>query len=311
MMPVAPGHPDYSSTGPNEFVPQLWSGKMQVKYYAYCVLTHITNNDWEGEIKKMGDTVFIRSIPSIAVNDYYIGKKLNYENPQSPALTLTIDKGKDWGIKLNDVYRIQSDLPLLDKWTTDASLQMKIKVETSFFADPVVYAGMDAANMGATAGAKSQSYNMGAAGAPIQLTKANVLDYIVDMNCVLDEQNVLDDQRWIVLPTWAVGMIKKSDLKDASLMGDGQSTLRNGRIGMIDNTTIYKSNLLNVVADGSGVPATYALFGHKNGLTFASQVTETEKLRDPFDFGDIVRGLKIYGYKAAKPQAFGCLYIRK
>jgi hypothetical protein len=30
-----------------------------------------------------------------------------------------------------------------------------------------------------------------------------------------------------------IGTIKKSDLKDASLTGDGVSVLRNGRVGMI------------------------------------------------------------------------------
>jgi len=55
----------------------------------------------------------------------------------------------------------------------------------------------------------------------------------------------------------------------------------------------------------------YSLFGHRAGLSFASQITETEKLRNPYDFGDIVRGLKVYGYKATKPEAYGVLYCKK
>ena len=308
-MPVAPGHPDYTAAGTNDFIPEVWSGKMQVKFYDFTCITQITNTDWEGEIKKMGDTVNIRSIPSITINDYVVGQKLNYERPQSPSLILNIDKGKYWGIELNDVMKVQSDLPLLDKWTDDAVMQLKIKVENGFFGDPAVYAGCHAANMGATAGAKSASYNMGAAGAPIQITKANVLDVIVDSGSVLDEQSVPEDGRWMAIPTWMAGLIKKSDLKDASLTGDGKSILRNGRIGMIDRFTLYASNLLFSAVDVG--TCYYSLFGHRAGLSFASQITETEKLRNPYDFGDIVRGLKVYGYKATKPEAYGVLYCKK
>jgi hypothetical protein len=283
---------------------------MQLKFYDATVLNSITNTDWEGEIKNMGDTVIIRSIPSITINTYYVGKKLSYERPTSTSITLVIDKGKDWGIELNDVMRVQSDLPLLDKWTADAAQQLKISIETDFFANSAVYAGMHASNTGATAGVKSASYNIGVSGAPVQITKANVLEYIVDCGSVLDEQNVPEIGRFFVIPTWMAGLIKKSDLKDASLTGDAKSILRNGRLGMIDHFTLYSSNLLYSLADGA-VTAYYAMFGTKDGISFASQITETEKLRNPFDFGDIVRGLSIYGYKATKSEAFGTLYCRK
>jgi hypothetical protein len=71
-----------------------------------------------------------------------------------------------------------------------------------------------------------------------------VLNYIVDMGTVLDERNIPETGRWLVIPPWAAGMIKKSDLRNASISGDGSSLLRNGRLGMIDRFTLYASNLL-------------------------------------------------------------------
>jgi len=310
-MPVAPGHPDYTAAGTVDFVPEVWSGKMQVKFYDFTCLNRITNTDWEGEIKNMGDTVYIRTIPSITVNDYYVGKKLTYERPQSPSISLSIDKGKDWGIEINDVMKIQSDLKLLDKWTDDATQQVKIKVETGFFSDQTIYDGCHADNKGDTAGAKSHSYNLGKAGAPVQITKANVLDMLVDMGSVLDENNVPETGRWAVIPVWMAGLIKKSDLKDASLTGDGKSVLRNGRIGAIDRFELYSSNLLHCAVDGTLGWCYHAMFGTQAGISFAGQITETEKLRNPFDFGDIVRGLKIYGYKPTKKEAYGVFYCKK
>jgi hypothetical protein len=127
---------------------------------------------------------------------------------------------------------------------------------------------------------------------------------------VLDEQNVPETGRWFVIPTWAAGMIKKSDLKDASLTGDGTSPLRNGRIGQIDRFTLYSSNLLTTASDG-GHNCFYSMFGHNDGITFASQLVKTETLRAQNAFADLVRGLKVYDYKTIKPESIGTLYCYK
>jgi hypothetical protein len=39
------------------------------------------------------------------------------------------------------------------------------------------------------------------------------------------------------------------------------------------------------------------------GFTFASQMTEMETIRSETTFGDIIRGLQVYGYKVVKPEA--------
>jgi hypothetical protein len=94
------------------------------------------------------------------------------------------------------------------------------------------------------------------------------------------------------------GMIKKSDLKDASLTGDSVSILRNGRLGMIDRFTVYMSHNLNNASGKFSIIA-----GHKMGFTFASQMTEMETIRSESTFGNIIRGLQVYGYKVIKPEA--------
>lgn len=305
--PYAVGHPDYSSTGTPKFIPQLWAGKMIVKWYDSTVLSKITNTDYEGQIRKQGDTVIIRSIPSITISDYSIGGVIAYERPTSTPVTMLIDKGKYWGVEMDDVIKVQTDLPLLNKWTDDAAMQLKVSIETAFFADTNIATGMHAKNTGTTAGVASSSFDIGTTGAPEQITDANVLDYIVDCGTVLDEQNVPETGRWFVIPTWFAGLIKKSDLKDASLTGDSQSVLRNGRIGMIDRFTLYSSNLLK----HSGTSYYYSLFGVNDAITFATQLTETETLRSQDTFADRVRGLQVYGYKVVKSEGFGTLICYK
>jgi len=303
------------------FIPEVWSGKLQVKFYKSTVLGEITNNDWEGEIKGQGDKVHIRTIPTITIRSYTKGQNLTNEVPTSTPLELTIDKGKYFAVVLDDVDEVQADVKLMDIFTNDASQQMKIAIDGDVLGN--VYADAAAANKGATAGAISGDINLGATGAPRQATKDTVLDILLDMGQVLDEQNVPEEGRWAVLPAWMGALIKRSDLKQAYLTGDSVTPLRNGKIGMIDRFTVYLSNNLSSVTDlgadaaagGTGAnvdaKAWNIMAGTRDAISFASQITNVESLRAQSTFGNIMRGLNVYGYKVTKPEALVAAYVKK
>ena len=298
------GTPQYSGT----FIPEIWSGKLLIKFYAATVLAAISNTDYEGEIKDVGDKVIIRTIPDIVIRDYAKNMTLQIQRPEAPNKELVIDKAKYFNFICDDIDKHQTDIALMNSWSDDAGQQMKITIDTGVLGD--IYADAHASNKGAAAGKISGDIDLGAAGAPLAITKANVLDFIVDCGTILTEQNVPDNSRWMVFAAWMVGKIKKSDLKDASLTGDGQSILRNGRIGMIDEFTVYKSNLLTAVADASGHTAFHALAGQIKGLSFAAQMTKMESLRSESTFGTLVRGLNVYGYEVLKTECLIDLYVR-
>jgi hypothetical protein len=291
-----------------KFIPEVWSGKLAVKFYIATCLTEITNNDWEGEISDVGDKVIIRSIPTITISNYQKGQTLAKQVPGTTVIELNIDKGKYFAVVVDDVDAVQSDIKLMDNFSADAAEQMKIAVESQVFSE--VYAQAAAQNQGATAGVKSADIDLGAAGAPLQITKLNVLDWIVDMGLVLDEQNVPETGRWLVIPAWVAGMIKKSDLKDVSVSGDGTSILRNGRLGMIDRFTLYSSNNLVQALDGAAM-AYEVMAGTRDAISFAAQVTKVETLRSQDTFGDLLRGLNVFGYKVTKPEALVHSHIKK
>ena len=290
--PVSGGRPNFSGT----FIPEIWSGKLIENFYDATVLSAISNTDYEGEIRRMGDTVNIRTQPNITIRDYVKGQSLTVEQPEAPKLQLLIDKGDYFACVEDDVDRIQSDVKMMDMWSKDASEQMKLKIDRRVLTDLLPDIG--AFNKGATAGEKSASFNLGTTGTPVALDKTNVIDLIVDMGTVLDEANAPETDRFLVIPAKMAGLIKKSDLKDASLTGDGTTPLRNGRLGMIDRFTLYVSHNLYVASGKTSLIA-----GHKMGFTFASQMTEMESIRAESTFGNIVRGLQVYGYKVVKPQA--------
>jgi hypothetical protein len=261
------------------------------------------------EIKNQGDTVIIRQIGDITISDYQIGQKLNYERLESTAIELLIDKGSYFAFTCDDVIAYQSDIKLMNEWSRDAAEQMKITIDGKLlryitYGTAGTFLGA-AANTGLTAGAISSGYNMGTLAAPVQITKSNILEYFADMNGILDEQNVPEQGRWAVIPSWMTNMLLKSDIKDASMTGE-ESTLPNGRIGKIFGTTLYKSN--NLYSSSS---VYYVPFGTNMAATFATQITKMESLRAESTFGDLVRGLNVYGYKVIKPEALGLLCAKK
>lgn len=305
--PTAAGVPSYSGT----FIPEIWSGMLLDKFYDATVLASISNTKYEGEIKKQGDKVIIRTIPSITIRDYVKGQTLTTERPESPNVELLIDKGKYFNFVIDDVDKAQSDLDYMQEWSRDASTQMKIQIDTDVLG--AIYSSAHADNAGATAGRISGSIGLGAAGAPLAVTAATVLNTIVDVGSVLNEQNVPQEGRFLVVPDWFSAMIQKSDLRNASFTGtsdSGNPVLRNGRIGMIGNIEIYNSNLLTHAVD-TGHDSYHIIGGQKTALTFASQLTEVETLRVESSFGNVVRGLQIFGYEVIKPEALVHLYAYK
>ena len=293
---TSPGPPTYSGN----FIPEIWSGKLVENFYDATVLGAIANTAYEGEIKNMGDTVNIRTTPEITLRTYVKGQSLTVENPDKAKLQLLIDKGEYFACVEDDVDQVQSDVNMMDQWSKDASERMKIKIDTRILAD--VLADVSSDNKGTTAGRISGNIDLGVAGTPQALTTSNVIGQIVDMGTVLDEANCPESDRFLVIPAKMGGLIKQSDLKDASITGDGSSPLRNGRLGMIDRFTVYVSHNLSKSGSEFSVIA-----GHKMGITFASQMTNMETIRSETTFGDIIRGLQVYGYKVVKQDALATL----
>lgn len=301
--PLASGNTTMSGI----YIPEIWSGKAIEKFYLATVFGAIANTDYEGEISAKGDKVIIRNIPDMIVRDYVIGQGLQYTKQVGAIVELLIDKGKYFAFPVNNVEKKQADINFMDKWSDDAGQQMKIAIDSDVLAG--VYASAHAKNKGAAAGNIVGNINLGAAGTPIEITKANVVDKIVELGQVLQEQNVPETGRWVVIPAWMATRIKTSDLKDASVTGDGTSTLRNGRIGRIDKFEIFESNNLPFAYDSAaGKNGFHVMAGHKSAITFASQMVENEMLTDPNDFGKLIRGLQVYGYKVIKPESLVDFY---
>lgn len=263
------------------FIPEVFSKLLQAKFYSSSVLPAISNTDYEGEISGQGDKVHIRTVPNVTVADYT--GSISYADLTTSTVELLIDQAKSYAFKMDDILSAQGDIDTLAEASKDAAESMRIAVETDVLANVVT---------GATT-----------IGAQTTVTASNILASILEMAKDLDELNIPEEGRYIVLPPSMVSLLKQSELRQAYLTGDSTSPLRNGQVGQVDRFTVYQSNMLYTPAGGADATYTHVLAGHPKAVTFASQFTNTETVRLESTFGDGVRGLKVYGRKVVTPDA--------
>jgi hypothetical protein len=268
------------------FIPEIFSKLLQAKFYSSSVLPAISNTEYEGEISGQGDKVHIRTVPNVTVADYT--GSISYADLTTSTLELLIDQAKSYAFKIDDVLSAQGDIDMLAEASKDAAESMRIAVETDVLANVVTGAST--------------------IGSQTTITSSNILTNILDIAKDLDELNIPEEGRFIVLPPSMVSLLKQSELRQAYLTGDATSPLRNGQVGQVDRFTVYQSNLLYTPSGGTDATYTHVLAGHPKAITFASQFTNTETVRLESTFGDGVRGLKVYGRKVVTPD---CLAVGK
>ena len=322
-----PVGPPFNTSPPysGNFIPAVWSAKLNDKFYASTVFGEISNSNWEGEVSGTGDKVFIQTAPTINVVDYVAGGAgLTYQVPAPDVMELNIDRAKAFAFQINDVLEYQAKPNLLDMFTQDAGETMKIAIDSNVLYNTVFQAA--AANQGAGAGVRSGSFALGTAAAPLVINATqgdvnNVLTKILQMASALDEQNVPESGRWLLMDPATRALLMNTNLAQAQFMGDSSSMVRNGKIGVIDRFTTYVTNQLPFAAAnatvwtaGAGNETSIAavtnaarrrviVAGHTSAITFASQITKMETIRNPTDFGDYIRSLNVYGFRVVKPEA--------
>ncbi|MGW9529663.1 phage major capsid protein [Paenibacillus terrae] len=270
------------------FIPTIWSARLNESLKKNLVYGNVVNTDYEGEIQGQGSTVKINSIGAVTIGNY--DKVAGIGNPQeldATQKTLVIDQAKYFNFHVDDVDAAQANVNLLDGGIVEASYGLANVVD-QYLAG--FYTEVKAEN------------TIGNDTAPIIPTSSTAYDLLIDLGVLLDENNVPESERFVVVPSWYYGLL----LKDARFTKD-PNIIRTGHVGDIDSMTVYKSN--NVPnTDG----AKYKIIaGHKSAISFAGQVDSVEAFRPEKQFSDAVKGLQVFGAKCIKPEALAVLTANK
>lgn len=290
--------------GTNRYIPLLYAKKVLYDFYKATLYTEVTNTDYEGQFKSMGDRILIRNAPNTGDPTAYIkGAALTYDTPAANAQEMVIDKAFYSAFVVEDVDKVQTDVSLLDMYVEDQSNRMRIY--TDGLVQTAMATGMNASNAGATAGVISSAYNLGVdttAGA-IALDRTNALDKLVDLSSVLSEQNVDNMGRFVIIPEWYANRLKLSDLKAADFSGDSTGLVRTGLIGSINGMRIFVNN--NTY---SGTYAYAITAGLKMATSFALQMSKVDTLTAESTFGEKWRTLWVWGVSVVRDEGLAVAY---
>lgn len=198
-------------------------------------------------------------------------------------------------------------------WTA-RSTAVGSKAEASADADELLAVHKLARSAFVTGGSASDAISVGVAGT-YDITPLQLLNR---MNRLLDVQNVPKDGRYVVVDPIFVEKLMDENSKlvnnDYNANQNAGGQLTNGKLiaQKIRGFEVYESNNLPTLGTGAGTITTgsgnstnfgVVLAGQMSAAATAQQLEKTEHYRDPYSFGDIVRGMHLYGRKILKPQA--------
>jgi N4-gp56 family major capsid protein len=271
------------------FIPELWTAKILVALRKKAVAGQLVNRDYEGEIKRAGNTVNITSINDVTIGTYTEHTDITFEDIDDATRALVIDQQRYFAFELDDVERAQSvnGGAVMNQALDNATYQLR-DIADAFLFDAMNDAIQGTANdLGTVA---------------IHTTAKNLYDSFVDLAVTLDVDNVPEEGRWAVVSPALHGRLLKLDTFITPGDQAAPNARLNGYIGSIAGLDIYKSNNLPAVTDVAATGG-LAIAGHSMATTFAEQITSVEAVRLEKRFADGLKGLHVYGAKVVRPTA--------
>ena len=254
---------------------------------------NFVNTDYEGEIRNFGDTVQVRTFGNITIQDYERGNPLAPENLVPVKESLVVNTAKYFAFDVDDLDQTQNDISAIQGYTRRAAVGMSNAIDAYLFS---FYSSALTANQVSSVTITSNT------------ATTAVYELLVDAGKLLDQQNVPQTDRWIVLSPYAKAVLMKSTsyLIRASAMGDqvvttsrlGATAVQASQTGYVGQAAGFDVWCSNALPSGSGT-AKYCLWGQGKPISYAAQIPSgtVEAIRLETTFGTRVRGLLLHGGK--------------
>ena len=285
------------------FLPKVYSKQVLNFFRKASVVEAITNTDYAGEIAAYGDSVRIIKEPTITVYQYERGADVTKTALTDQEVTLIVDVANAFKFIVDDIETNMSHVNFRDVATSSAAYALRDAFDAGVLAS--MFAGVSASApdhiIGADAAVGTAGVNETTASIDL-IDVADPLDVMARMARLLDDQNIPEEGRWFVASPAFYEALSQSSSKLLSVdYNAGQGSIRNGLVssGKLRGFNMYKSNNIAATATATGK----CLAGHMSATATAQTITSTEVIRDPSSFGDIVRGLHVYGAKVLRPEA--------
>lgn len=272
------------------------------------VLEELATTEFTGDItgKAGGDTVTVVYEPDVSLRTYTNGAQLTFDNPGPSTHEIRVDTGKYFVHTLSMVEEKQMGssraAEIVKSLTNRAAYQFAKSIEDDI-AGLYTSAGMIIDNSGTyTAGGAAIS-----SATALSITTSNILEFMTDMQVLMDESDVPPENRFAVLPPWMCGKLNLDDRNVyTEKMVDNQNT---GKIKYpVCGFQVYKSNSIK-----SSGTTYYPLFGvKKKSFAVIRQINpEAQDASRPDYFEKATKMAIIYGVDCHRSDMLACGVVEK
>ena len=288
------------------FVPEIFSKKIQNFFRKSSVIEAITNTDYAGEISAFGDTVNIIKEPVITVAAYTRAASTSKQFLTDQELTLVIDKANSFKFIVDDIEERLSPINFASVGASSAAYTLKDTMDSEVLS--AMFSGVSTSTPDHQLGGDGTGSAIAnfTSGDPIDMgngsSELSPLKIMARMARLLDDSQVPEEGRWFVAKPEFYEELASTDSKlMTSDFNQGDGGVRNGLVasGSIRGFQMYKSSNVPATTNATG----QCLAGHMSSTATAQSILNIETLRDTDTFGDIVRGLHVYGRQVLRDDA--------
>jgi len=289
------------------FLPAVYSKKVLNFFRKASVIEAITNTDYAGELSAFGDSVKIIKEPEITVYQYERGANVTQSKLTDAELTLVVDTANAFKFKVDDIESNMSHVNWREVASSSAAYALKDAFDEGVLA--TMFSGVSSSSPNhilvsdsATDLAAGTFDGTGNLDIGFDSSEHDPIDVLGHMARLLDDSNIPEEGRWFVASPDFYEVLSSTASKLLSVdYNAGQGSIRNGLVtsGKLRGFSMYKSNNIASTSNAAGK----CIGGHMSSTATAQTITSTEVIRDPDSFGDIVRGLHVYGAKVLRADA--------
>ena len=289
------------------FLPAVYSKKVLNFFRKSSVVEGITNTDYAGEITAYGDTVRIIKEPEITVYQYERGQDVTATKLTDQEINLVVDTANAFKFIVDDIETSMSHVNFKEVASSSAAYALRDAYDQGVLV--TMFAGVSASSPNHILGSDNATDlaagtfdGTGNLDIGFASGEHDPIDVLSHMARLLDEANVPEEGRWFLAnPEFYEQLVQTSSKLMSVDFNAGQGSIRNGLVssGKLRGFDMYKTNNIAATSNAAGK----CIAGHMSSTCTAQTIVNTEVIRDPDSFGDIVRGLHVYGSKVLRPEA--------
>ena len=289
------------------FLPAVYSKKVLNFFRKSSVVEGITNTDYAGEITAFGDTVRIIKEPEITVYQFARGQDVTATKLTDQEINLVVDTANAFKFIVDDIETSMSHVNFKEVASSSAAYALRDAYDQGVLV--TMFAGVSASSPNHILGSDNATDlaagtfdGTGNLDIGFASGEHDPIDVLSHMARLLDEANVPEEGRWFLAnPEFYEQLVQTSSKLMSVDFNAGQGSIRNGLVssGKLRGFDMYKTNNIAATSNAAGK----CIAGHMSSTCTAQTIVNTEVIRDPDSFGDIVRGLHVYGAKVLRPEA--------